>query len=560
MAQGSKERTGARAIMEVLLAEGVELVFGYPGGAVLPLYDELARTPIRHVLVRQEQNAVHAASGYARTSGKIGVCLATSGPGATNLVTGIASAYMDSVPVVIFTGQVPTRMVGSDAFQETDITGITIPITKHNYLVKDVEELPRITKEAFYIASTGRPGPVLVDIPKDVALAPCQTPLPERVELRGYKPTYQGHPGQLRALARLLGEAERPLIFAGGGVLASRAEDYLRQLVEKLQVPVVTSLTGLGAFPEDDPLALGMVGLHGKPCANHALMECDLLVGLGVRFDDRVTGALEKFAPRARIAHLDIDPAEIGKNVRVDLPLVGDISCILKDLLPLVEPARHPSWLQRIKELRNLYPLTYGRGGEVRPQWVMERLGEMTRGQAIIATDVGQHQMWAALYYGFTEPRSFVSSCGLGTMGYGLPAAVGAALARRDKQVWLITGDGSFQMSMAELGMAIEQGLPLKILLFNNQSLAMVRQLQHFYYERQYTAVEFTGNPDFVRLAECYGAEGLRITKQEEVVPVLARAIGNDRLTLIECVISPEEMVYPMVPEGAGLDEMLLPE
>ncbi|WP_338827150.1 biosynthetic-type acetolactate synthase large subunit [Neomoorella thermoacetica] len=560
MAQETSGRTGARAVVEALLDEGVELVFGYPGGAVLPLYHELARTPIRHILVRQEQNAVHAASGYARTSGRTGVCFATSGPGATNLVTGIATAFMDSVPVVIFTGQVPTRMVGSDAFQETDITGITMPITKHNYLVKDVEELPRIVKEAFYIAGTGRPGPVLVDIPKDVALAPCRAPLPERVELRGYKPTYHGHPGQLRSLARILGEAERPLIFAGGGVQVSRAEDYLRQLVEKLQIPVVTSLTGLGSFPEDNPLSLGMVGLHGKPCANHALMECDLLVGLGVRFDDRVTGALDKFAPRARIAHLDIDPAEIGKNVRVDLPLVGDISCILKELLPLVEPAGHGPWLQRIKELRNLYPLTYGRGGEVRPQWVIERLGEMTRGQAIITTDVGQHQMWAALFYGFTEPRTFISSCGLGTMGYGLPAALGAALARPDKQVWLITGDGSFQMSMAELGTAREQGVPLKILLFNNQSLAMVRQLQHFYYERQYTAIEFTGNPDFVRLAECYGAEGLRISKQEEVVPVLARAMGNDRLTLIECLISPEEMVYPMVPEGAALDEMILPE
>ncbi|WP_258358708.1 biosynthetic-type acetolactate synthase large subunit [Moorella sulfitireducens (nom. illeg.)] len=560
MGQETKVRTGARAVMEVLQAEGVELVFGYPGGAVLPLYHELAQTSIHHILVRQEQNAVHAASGYARTSGRTGVCFATSGPGATNLVTGIATAYMDSVPVVIFTGQVPTSMVGSDAFQETDITGITIPITKHNYLVKDVEELPRIVKEAFYIASTGRPGPVLVDIPKDVALAPCQAPIPEKVELRGYKPTYHGHPGQLRALARLLKESRRPLLFAGGGVIASGAEGYLQELAEKIQAPVATSLTGLGAFPEDTPLSLGMVGLHGKPCANHAVMECDLLVGLGVRFDDRVTGAIEKFAPRARIAHVDIDPAEIGKNVRVDLPLVGDISCVLKELLALVEPAEHPEWLERIKILRNNYPLTYGRGGEVRPQWVIERLGEMTRGRAIIATDVGQHQMWAALFYGYTEPRTFISSCGLGTMGYGLPAAIGAALARPDRQVWLITGDGSLQMSMAELGTAIEQGISLKVLLFNNQSLAMVRQLQHFYYEGRYTAIKFTGNPDFVRLAECYGATGLRIAKQEEVVPALARAMQEDGITLIECLISEEEMVYPMVLNGAALNEMLLPE
>ncbi|PRR72524.1 biosynthetic-type acetolactate synthase large subunit [Neomoorella humiferrea] len=560
MGQETRMRTGARAVMEVLEAEGVELVFGYPGGAVLPLYHELAQTSIRHVLVRHEQNAVHAASGYARTSGRTGVCFATSGPGATNLVTGIATAYMDSVPVVIFTGQVPTSMVGSDAFQETDITGITLPITKHNYLVKDVDELPRIVKEAFYIAGTGRPGPVLIDIPKDVALAPCQTPIPEKVELRGYKPTYQGHPGQLRALARLLKEARRPLLFAGGGVIASGAEGYLRELAEKIQAPVATSLTGLGAFPEDHPLSLGMVGLHGKPCANHAVMECDLLVGLGVRFDDRVTGAVEKFAPQAKIAHVDIDPAEIGKNVRVDLPLVGDIGCVLKELLPLVEPARHPVWLERIKTLRNNYPLTYGPGGEVRPQWVIERLGEMTRGRAIIATDVGQHQMWAALFYGYTEPRTFISSCGLGTMGYGLPAAIGAALACPDKQVWLITGDGSFQMAMAEIGTAVEQGLPLKILLFNNESLAMVRQLQHFYYDKRYTAVKFTGNPDFVRLVECYGAKGLRITKQEEVVPVLAQAMQEECLVLIDCRISEEEMVYPMVLNGAALNEMLLPE
>ena len=560
MAHPTEERTGARALMEVLLDQGVELVFGYPGGAVLPLYHELEATGIRHVLVRQEQNAVHAASGYARTSGRTGVCLATSGPGATNLVTGIATAYMDSVPVVIFTGQVPTAMVGSDAFQETDITGITMPVTKHNYLVKDVEELPRIAKEAFYIAGSGRPGPVLVDIPRDVALAPCQAPLPEKVELRGYKPTYQGHPGQLRSLAKLLQEAERPLLFAGGGVVVSRAEAFLRQLAEKIQAPVVTSLTGLGAFPEDNPLSLGMVGLHGKPAANHAIMECDLLVGLGVRFDDRVTGAIEKFAPRAKIAHLDIDPAEIGKNVRVHLPLVGDVSCILQELLPLLEPGQRPAWLERVKTLRNNYPLTYGRGGAVRPQWVIERLGEMTRGRAIITTDVGQHQMWAALFYGYTEPRTFISSCGLGTMGYGLPAAIGAALARPDRQVWVITGDGSFQMGMPELGTAMEQGLPLKILLFNNHNLAMVRQLQHFYFERRYTAVQFTGNPDFVRLAECYGATGLRITNQEEAVPVLAQAMQNDGLTLIECLISAEEMVYPMVLTGAALNEMLLPE
>ncbi|NLW07634.1 MAG: biosynthetic-type acetolactate synthase large subunit [Clostridia bacterium] len=546
----AEERSGARALLEVLQQEGVELVFGYPGGAVLPLYDELGRSSIRHVLVRQEQAAVHAASGYARVSGKTGVCFATSGPGATNLVTGIATAYMDSVPVVAFTGQVPTTMVGSDAFQETDITGITLPITKHNYLVNDVKDLPRIAKEAFYIASTGRPGPVLVDIPRDVALTPCQEAVPQEVELRGYKPTYQGHPGQIRALAQLLAEAKRPLIFVGGGVVASGAEELLRQLAEKIQIPVATSLTGLGAFPEDHPLSLGLIGLHGKPYANFAVKECDLLLGLGVRFDERVTGALQQFAPQAKIAHLDIDPAEIGKNVRVDLPLVGDLNCIIKELLPLLKPYDAAPWLARIKALRSSYPLIASPGGELQTPWVIERLGEMTRGRAIITTDVGQHQMFAALFYGYTEPRTFISSCGLGTMGYGLPAAIGAALARPDKQVWLVTGEGSLQMHMAELATAREQGLAIKILLFNNNCLGMVRQLQHDYYQGRYTAVKFSGNPDFVRLAECYGAAALRISKPEEVVPALAEAMQNDRLTLIECLVSEEEMVNTMAPPG----------
>ncbi|MDN5347592.1 MAG: acetolactate synthase large subunit [Clostridia bacterium] len=552
---------GAQVVMEILRSEGVELAFGYPGGAALPLYDALADSGIKHVLVRHEQAAVHAASGYARTTGKVGVCFATSGPGATNLVTGIATAYMDSVPVVIFTGQVPTSLVGSDAFQEVDVTGITMPITKHNYLLKNVDDLPRVVKEAFYIAGTGRPGPVLIDVPRDVAVAECKARIPEKVELRGYKPTYQGHAGQIRSLARLLKGAERPLIYAGGGVLISRAEDLLLELAEKAQIPVTTTLSGLSCFPENHPLSLGMLGLHGKPYANHAVMECDLLIALGARFDDRVTGALEKFAPQARIAHVDIDPAEIGKNVRVDLPLVGDLRKVLEDLLPLVEPKEHKDWLARIKALRDEFPLTYGRGGgEVRPQWVIQQLGDMTRGRAIIATDVGQHQMWAALFYGFTCPRTFLSSCGLGTMGYGLPAAIGAQLACPEKMVILITGDGSFQMSMAELGTAVEQELPLKILLFNNQSLAMVRQLQHFYYDRKYTAVKLSGNPDFVRLAECYGAVGLRITRQEEVLPALKTALENGKLTLIECIISEEEMVYPMVPAGAALNEMIMPE
>lgn len=550
--------TGAQALVRTLEEEQVEIIFGIPGGAVLPIYDALNETNIRHVLVRFEQAAVHAASGYARTTGKPGVCLATSGPGATNLVTGIAGAYMDSIPLVVLTGQVPTSMIGTDAFQEVDITGITFPITKHNYLVKDPNDLPRVVKEAFHIARTGRPGPVLIDIPKDVAAGICSRGAPERVELRGYKPTYKGHPNQIRNAARLMQEAERPVIFVGGGVISSGATEELRKLAETLSIPVATTLMGIGSFPENHPLSLGMLGLHGTAYANYAVTEADLLIALGVRFDDRVTGLVEKFAPRAKIIHLDIDPAEIGKNVEVNVPIVGDVKLVLQSILALVEEKKNEEWLAKINEWRERYPLEYGNKKEtLRPQYVIEELGRLTDHQAIVTADVGQHQMWAAQFYKFARPGSFLTSGGLGAMGYGFPAAIGAQLGNPEALVIAVTGDGSFQMNMAEMATAMENNLPIKILLFNNSGLGMVRQLQHFYCERRYTAVEFTGNPDFVRLAECYGAAAYRIQSPEEVVPVLKEALNNDRLTLVECVIDRDEWVYPMVPSAKGLDEMI---
>ncbi|MHB1127805.1 MAG: biosynthetic-type acetolactate synthase large subunit [Bacillota bacterium] len=549
--------TGAQAVLSCLEEEGVKVVFGIPGGAVLPVYDALFASKIKHVLVRQEQAAAHAASGYARVSGKPGVCMATSGPGATNLVTGIATAYMDSIPMVIFTGQVATGMVGTDAFQEVDITGITIPVTKHNYLVKDSQDVPMIVKEALHIASTGRPGPVLVDLPKDVALGECRYDPKQVIDLRGYKPTYNGHPTQIRSLARMIREAERPVIYAGGGIISSNATRELLELAEKIDTPVTTTLMGIGAFPEDHPLSLGMLGLHGTPWANHAMMESDLIIAMGVRFADRVTGLVSKFAPRARVVHLDIDPAEIGKNVNVDLPIVGDIRLVLQELLPQVEQLIHQSWKDRIYKWRKDYPLTYGGEEVVRPQLIIEQLGRLTRGQAIITTDVGQHQMWTAQYYKFSKPRQFLCSGGLGTMGYGFPAAIGAQFAAPDSLVVAITGDGSFQMHMAELGTAVENNLPIKILVFNNGVLGMVRQLQHFYCDRRYAAVRFSGNPDFVKLAACYGAVGLRIERSDQVVPVLEEALNNNKLTIIDCQIAEEEMVFPMVPNTKALNEMI---
>lgn len=553
--------TGAEALIKSLEAEGVEVIFGYPGGAVLSIYDALRESSIRHVLVRQEQAAVHAANGYGRVTGRPGVCLATSGPGATNLVTGIATAYMDSIPLIAITGQVATSMVGTDAFQEVDIFGITMPITKHNYLVQKTEDLPRIVREAFHIASTGRPGPVLIDIPKDVSGGILDRYEPvTQVELRGYKPTYRGHPAQIRSLAQWIKDAERPLIYAGGGVIRSGAHEELLALAELINAPVTTTLQGIGGFPENHPLSLGMLGMHGTPYANLAVQRCDLLVGLGVRFDDRVTLAVERFAPNAKVVHVDVDPAEIGKNVVVDLPIVGDVRLVLEDLLGLLREKEHPEWIEEIHRLKKEHPLSYGgQHGKLRPQFVLEKLGELLREEeSIITSDVGQHQMWTAQYCKFLRPNSFLTSGGLGTMGYGFPAAVGAQIANPNATVVAVTGDGSFQMHMAELGTATENKLPIKILLFNNNYLGMVKQLQHFFVEGRYSGVEFSGNPDFVKLVSAYeGACAYRITEPGEVEPVLKEAINNGKLTLIECVISGDEWVYPIVPNDKGLDEMI---
>ncbi|MQL51289.1 biosynthetic-type acetolactate synthase large subunit [Desulfofundulus thermobenzoicus] len=545
----------AQALVRCLEQEQVDVVFGYPGGAILPVYDALYHSCIKHVLVRHEQGAVHAADGYARATGRVGVCMATSGPGATNLVTGIANAYMDSVPLVIFTGQVPTSQVGTDAFQEVDITGITIPITKHNYLVKNPADLPQVVKNAFHIASTGRPGPVLVDLPKDVAQAEIDYQYPETVNLRGYKPNYKGHPNKINQAAELIRQSKRPVIYAGGGILNSRASAELLELAETISAPVTNTLMGLSSFPGDHPLFLGMLGLHGTRYANLAVTECDLLIALGARFDDRVTSKVAAFAPQASIIHVDIDPAEIGKNVCVHVPIVGDVKLVLQALLPLLEKTDRSPWLARIKELKEQYPLQYSREDGLKPQYIIEELYRQTGGNAVIATDVGQHQMWVAQYYRFKRPNTLISPGGLGTMGFGLPAAVGAQIGLPGEQVILITGDGSFQMNMQELATVREQNLALKIILINNHALGMVRQLQAYYCDGRYMAVDFSFHPDFSTLVKAYGIKGFTLRAEEEVPDVLAAALAEDGPVLVNCLVSPEENVLPMVPIGRGIDE-----
>ncbi|KJS88948.1 MAG: hypothetical protein JM58_00045 [Peptococcaceae bacterium BICA1-8] len=544
------QMNGAQILVKALEDQGVEIIFGYPGGAVLEIFDALRESSICQILVRHEQGGAHAASGYARALGKTGVCLATSGPGATNLVTGIATAYMDSVPLVVITGQVPKAMVGTDAFQEVDITGIASPITKYNYLVQDVRDLSRIVAEAFYIAESGRPGPVLIDIPRDVSLAmehykPC-----EKVDIRSYKPNLKGHPTMIKNALRLLGEANNPVICTGGGVINAGASPEVKKLVEITGAKVVSTLMGLGSFPGNDPAFLGMLGTYGNHAANMAVQNCDYFLALGMRFDDRVVGNPEKFAPNAKIIHIDIDPAEICKNVSVDVPIVGDLKNILREMIQHLSVGTskprsidYPHHNVQIEEGLNV-------------PWVLRSLKRLAPQDLIITTDVGQHQMWTAQHYAFNRPRTLISSGGLGTMGYGIPAALGAQLAQPDKTVVVITGDGSFQMGMPELGTIAELELPIKIIIFNNQVLGMVRQLQHHYCGKRYAGVNFKKTLDFMYLAKAYGAEGFRIENVQEVPGVLKEALGNNKFTIIECPINPEDLVSPIVLAGDGLEKM----
>jgi acetolactate synthase-1/2/3 large subunit len=549
------EITVAEALVRCLEQENVEIVFGYPGGAILPVYDAMNKTTIKHVLVRHEQGAAHMADGYARVTGKVGVCLATSGPGATNLVTGIANAYMDSVPMVIITGQVATGMVGTDAFQEVDITGITLPITKHNFLVKEPDQLPVIVKKAFLLASTGRPGPVLIDLPKDVAQAKIKFKYPKVVNLLGYKPTIKGHSAMVQQAAKIMMEAERPVIYAGGGVRLANAEPELLQLAETICAPVTHTLMGLGCFPGDHNLFLGMLGLHGTKYANQAVTECDCLIAVGARFDDRVVSKISGFAPAAKIIHIDIDPAEIGKNVRIQLPIVGDVKNVLGAILPQLAKKVNTSWVERIHQLKEEMPLKYKNDGTLKPQLVVEKLNEYKEDSAIVVTDVGQHQMWAAQYMRFNEPRSFISSGGLGAMGFCLPAAIGAQLGAPDRTVIMVVGDGGIQMTMQELGTAAEQKLPLKIFVLNNNRLGMVRQLQEFYCESRYIAVDFKFNPDFAELGRIYGMEGYTVETPEQLMEILPRVLKSPAPVLVNCIVDRDEDVLPMVLDGYNIDE-----
>lgn len=557
MSEKKQRMTGARAIIESLYRENVEVIFGYPGGVLLPIYDELYEADIRHILVRHEQAAAHAAEGYARATGKAGVCLATSGPGATNLVTGIANAYMDSIPLVAFTGQVSRSLLGNDAFQEADITGITMPITKHNYLVKDANEIPRIIREAFHIASTGRPGPVLIDLPKDVTTDEIDFVYPEKIELRGYKPTYRGNMQQIKRAASAIGKAARPLIYAGGGIINSGAHEELLEFAETIQAPVTTTLTGIGGFPSNNPLYMGMPGMHGTKYANYAIQESDLLIAVGVRFDDRVTGKIESFAPNAKVIHIDIDPAEISKNVAVDIPIVGDARNILKALTGNVKKAEREEWLGKIGKWKEGYPLHYIGGDEkLKAQYVIEQISTVCP-DAIIVTEVGQHQMWAAQYFAFSEPRSFITSGGLGTMGYGFPAAIGAKTGRPDKVVFNIAGDGSFQMNLQELATAMQNDIPVIVAIMNNGYLGMVRQWQELFFDKRYSFTCIRDSVDFVKLAEAYGALGIRVTEPSEVRPAIEKAIKANKPAVLDFIVECEENVSPMVPAGAAINEIM---
>jgi acetolactate synthase-1/2/3 large subunit len=556
------ELTGAQALIESLKKEGVKHIFGYPGGTVLPIYDVLYNEKnIQHILTRHEQGAAHAADGYARTTGKVGVCIATSGPGATNLTTGIATAFMDSIPIIAITGQVGTPLLGRDSFQEADVTGITQPITKHNYLVKQAEDIPRVIKEAFHIASTGRPGPVVIDIAKDAQNKKIEYKYPDKVDLPGYRPTLKGHPRQIKAAAKMIALAKRPVIYAGGGVISSGAAKELKEFAEKLNIPVTTTLMGLGAFPENHTLALKMLGMHGTAYANYAIQECDLLIAIGARFDDRITGHLPSFAPKAKHIHIDIDPAEIGKNVRADVPIVGDVKQTLNDLIAKipVKEGRHLAWLKQVEEWKKKYPLSFKKDKLLKPQYIVEMISEVTKGEAIICTEVGQHQMWTAQYYNFSKPRTLASSGGLGTMGYGFPAAIGAQFGNPDKIVFDIAGDGSIQMNIQELATAVIHKLPIKIAVLNNCFLGMVRQWQELLYDKRYSATNLCNNPDLVKIAEAYGAAAMRITKPEDVKKAIKDSLKiKDRPVLMDFVVHKEENVFPFVPPGQAINEMII--
>lgn len=557
--------TGAQIVMEILKEEGVDTVFGITGGAAIELYDELAKTDILHIMVRHEQGAVHAADGYSRAKKGVGVCMVTSGPGATNTVSGIASAYMDSIPLVVFTAQVPTPLIGNDAFQEVDIVGITRPCTKHNYLVRSIEDLAGTVKEAFYIARSGRPGPVLVDVPKDITQAKANhKPLPSP-SLKSYNPRYKPNMKQLKWAIEHIKEAKKPALFAGGGVILSGASKELAEFARRLSAPVSASLMGLGAFPASDKLWLGMLGMHGTYRANMSVQSCDLLIGIGVRFDDRVTGKLGTFAPHAKIIHIDIDPTSIRKNIPVTVPIVGDCKMSLAELNRLLgkeqfipDPESNKLWLDQIEQWKKTIAAAYEQKHAIKPQYVVEKLYELTKGDAIITTEVGQNQMWAAQYYHFDEPNRFITSGGLGCMGFGFPAAIGAQVACPDKLVVDIAGDGSIQMNIQELATAMQYGLPVKIVILNNRYLGMVRQWQELFYEKRYASTDIEQAPDFVKLAEAYGGVGLRATRPEEVEPVLKEGLSRPNLVIMDFLVEREEGVYPMVPAGAPITDMLL--
>ncbi len=561
------KKTGAQILLECLKREGVEVIFNYPGGAILPITHELPNWDFKTILVRHEQGAVHAADGYARASGKVGVCLVTSGPGATNTVTGLATAFMDSIPLVVLTGQVPTPLIGNDAFQEADIVGISRPCTKYNYLVTDVRNLARTIREAFYIARTGRPGPVLVDLPKDVTAGATEFKYPKEVHITGYQPTLDGHMPQIKRAIQLILKAHRPIIYIGGGVITAGAADELTKLAEMLHIPVTMTLMGLGGFPGTHPLSLGMLGMHGTYRANMAVTDCDLLIAVGARFDDRVTGKLDAFASKAKKIHIDIDPTSISKNVRVDIPIVGDCKRVLTTMLTLLQEGKGLDehrrslgpWHQQIEQWKNAHRLAYNQNQVIKPQYVIERIYEMTKGEAIITTEVGQNQMWTAQFYLFDHPHTLLTSGGLGTMGYGFPAAIGAQVAFPERTVIDIAGDGSIQMNIQELATAVHYKLPVKVAILNNGYLGMVRQWQELFHERRYSMTHIgDASPDFVKLAEAYGAMGLRATRPDEVVPVLREALRTPLPVLMDFVVEPEEGVYPMVPAGESIDRMLL--